>query len=216
MASGTKTQGRLGQLLLVAVALAAWAGVLLQLRLSMQLAALHGRPAWHGIGDALCYFTVLTNLLVALVASAYLARGEAFPASRAVLAASAVYILVVGLVYTLLLRALWAPVGLQKLADVLLHDAVPLLYVVWWLACAPRGGLNLRQVPRWLLYPLAYYAFTLILGGLTGRYLYPFANLHTLGLARVVANGALLLLLFFGLGALAVLFDGLGAPRRST
>ena len=214
MASGTKREGRAGQLLLVAVALAAWAGVVLQVRLSVHLAGLHGRPAWHGITDALSYFTVLTNLLVAVVASLRLARGEAFPAIRAVLAATAVYILVVGLVYAVLLRGLWAPTGLQRLADVLLHDVVPLLYVAWWLACAPRGGLRPGQVPRWLLYPLAYYGFTLLLGATTGRYLYPFANVHTLGLTRVIWNGGLLLLLFLGLGALAVLFDGLGAPRR--
>ena len=37
------------------------------------------------------------------------------------------YIAIVGITYSLLLRHMWNPQGTQKIADVLLHDVVPVL-----------------------------------------------------------------------------------------
>ena len=47
---------------------------------------------------------------------------------------AATSIALVGLVYSLWLRNTWDPQGLQKLADIALHDAVPVLFVGMWLA----------------------------------------------------------------------------------
>jgi len=199
-----KDQGRPGGSLLLLVAILGWLGLALQLVVSARLASGAGRPPFTGIVDALCYFTVLTNLLVAIVATAGVTGGRGFFASRGVLASTAVYIFVVGLIYSLLLRSLWAPTGLHKLADALLHDLVPLAYVIWWLCYAPKSGLRWAQTVGWLGYPLAYFAFSVLLGAVTGRYLYPFADISTLGLATVLRNGVLLLVLFEGLALGAV------------
>jgi hypothetical protein len=97
-----------------------------------------------------------------------------------------------------------APTGLHKLADAILHSLIPVLFVLWWLLYAPKKGLRWTQPLRWLAYPLAYFVFSVVLGTLTGRYLYPFADLGNLGPVRVLRNAALLLLLFWGLGMAAV------------
>lgn len=209
-----KAQGRPGRALLLLVAILGWLGLALQLLVSAHLAAGAGRSPFAGIVDALCYFTVLTNLLVAIVATAGLTGGRAFLASRGVMAAAAVYILVVGLIYSLLLRSLWAPTGLHKVSDALLHDLVPLAYVIWWLCYAPKGGLRWAQTIRWLGYPLAYFAFSVLLGAFTGRYLYPFADISALGLATVLRNGVLLLALFEGLALGTVGLDRLLSGAR--
>ena len=52
--------------LTTSVALVAWFGVLLQLVLSLQLAVTNGKSALDGLVIYLGYFTVLTNLLVAV------------------------------------------------------------------------------------------------------------------------------------------------------
>lgn len=198
---------KLTQALLWLVVGTSWLGVLLQLVLSARLAMRQGRSPLAGALDALCFFTVLTNLLVAVVTTARTSARTTWPAARSTLAGVAVYIFVVGLIYSLLLRAKWAPSGLQKAADVLLHDAVPVLYLLWWLTGAPRGGLRWRQPVQWLAYPFAYCVFLVLLGEATGRYLYPFANIAQLGWGTVGRNAVLIFALFWILGVIAVFVD---------
>jgi hypothetical protein len=187
------------------VAVIAWGGVLLQLWLSARHAQATGHAALHAMLVVLCYNTVLSNVLVALVATRVaLAGAGAWLTSAATLAATAVYIFVVGLIYSLLLRSQWAPVGLSKLADELLHDVTPILYVLWWLLRAPKNGLRWTSPLQWLLYPLAYFLISLIAGAHTGRYLYPFGDVGAHGLATVLRNGALILALYLVLGLAAV------------
>jgi hypothetical protein len=187
------------------VAVIAWAGVLLQLWLSARHAQQTGHSALRALLLVLCYNTVLTNVLVALVATRVaLAGAGARLTSTTILAAAAVYIFVVGLIYSLLLRSQWAPVGLSKLADELLHDVTPILYLLWWLLWAPKNGLRWSSPLQWLLYPLAYFLISLIAGAYTGRYLYPFGDVGAHGLATVLRNGALILALYLLLGFAAV------------
>lgn len=75
----------------------------------------------------LSYFTILTNILVALFFTAHIMPGKRsmfWFFSRSATAIT-VYITVVGLVYQVLLRRLWSPTGLQWVADELLHSVVP-------------------------------------------------------------------------------------------
>jgi hypothetical protein len=210
-----ENQGRPGRALLLLIAILGWLGLALQLVVSAHVAAGVGRSPFAAILDALGYFTVLTNLLVAIVATLVLSGARGFFASRGVLAATALYIFVVGLIYSLLLRSLWAPSGLHKIADALIHDLVPLAYVIWWSGYAPKGGLRWSQTLGWLGYPLAYFVFAMVLGAFRGRYLYPFIDVHALGVATVVRNVALLLVLFEGLALAAVGLDRVLSARRA-
>lgn len=187
-------------------ALAAWLGIALQLWVSAHLAQANGQSFAHGVVQALQYFTVLTNILVALAATRIALSDDAqgFFTRPATVAAVALYILVVGIIYSLFLRSLWAPKGVAWVADELLHDVTPLLFVAWWIAYAPKAGLTWVHPLKWLAYPLAYYGFVLLVGAHTGRYLYHFADVTELGYAIVARNGLLLLLLFWVLGMATV------------
>ncbi len=206
------TRERLSRSFLIVIALAGWAGLILQLLVSVRTGRSHGVPAGRSVLLALSYFTVLTNLALTVVVSARVGRLSArnVLSRPGTLAATAVYIVVVGIVYSLVLRTLWAPSGMHKAADMLLHDLVPLLYLLWWLLFAPKGGLTWSDPFKWLGYPLAYFGFCLLLGHFTGRYLYPFADVPALGLAAVTGNGVLLLMLFWVLGLAAVLIGRMG------
>ncbi len=134
-----------------------------------------------GIIAYLSFFTILTNLLVAVALTASLwprSRMGSFFSRPSLTAALAAYIATVGIIYSLLLREMWNPEGLQKSADILLHDVVPLLFVAGWLFAFSKARLPWKIVLPWLVYPLAYLGFALIRGALTGRYPYPFIDVQ--------------------------------------
>ena len=201
-----RVSSRLGRALLVLTALLAWAGIVLQCAVAVRAAAGNGHSPAGAVLHAFSYFTVLTNLLVAVVATGLLLwpRRQHRLGSPALLAATGVYIIVVGITYALLLRRLWAPQGLHWVADTLLHDVTPVLYVLWWLLYAPKRALAWSLPLKWLAYPALYALFLVILGAATGRYLYPFADVARFGSAAVVRNAVLMLGAFWGLGMLLV------------
>ncbi len=197
--------GRVSRALVAGIAIIAWAAVLLQLWLSARHAQQSGHSAVHAALLVLCYNTILSNIIVALVATSVALGGTGARLSRpGTLAAAAAYIIVVGLIYTLLLRSQWAPAGLFRLADQLLHDVTPLLYGLWWLLWAPKNGLRWGSPLRWLWYPLVYFLTSLLAGAYTGRYLYPFGDVNAHGLATVLRTGCLILMLYLALGLAAV------------
>src|SRR3954454_4847542 len=114
-------------------ALVGWGGLALQLYLIVgNLGPALG--LWRFVG----FFTILTNLGVAVVATAIaLGMKSGVGGQRARLMA-ATSIVMVGIVYSVALRALWSPTGLQTIADVTLHDATPLLWLVLWFVSQRR------------------------------------------------------------------------------
>jgi len=57
-----------------------------------------------------------------------------------------------------------------------LHKIFPIAIVVDWLLDPPLRMITIRQAAYWLVYPLAWVAYSMIRGGLTGRYPYPFLD----------------------------------------
>ncbi|MGH6821171.1 MAG: Pr6Pr family membrane protein, partial [Methylocella sp.] len=155
------------------------------------------------------FFTIETNLLVALVLTIFCARPQAeqYLARPSVTSALAVYIIIVGVVYAVLLRHLWHPHGLQLLADIALHDAIPFLYPFYWLAFLPKGRLRWSDPAWWLVFPILYFLCSMLRGAAFGIYLYPFFDVAQLGFARVTMNGIVLLAVFFGLGVVVTAID---------
>ena len=130
------------------------------------------------------FFTILTNLIVAAHLFA-VARNWQISASRA--ANLLVQILMVALTYHLRLAGLWQPQGLALWADQGLHSAVPLAYLAWWLAFAPKN-VTRQDLPYWLIYPTTYCAYAIIRGSMTGFWPYPFLDADTLGPFRLTRN----------------------------
>lgn len=153
------------------------------------------------------FFTNLSNLLIAVGLTCRLlapgSRAGRFFARPSVTAASALYIVIVALVYSLVLRRLWDPTGWLRLADTLLHDVVPAAYVLYWALVLPKQRLPWRAALTWLLFPFAYFIYTLAKGSFVG-YPYPFLNVATLGYGAVLLNGVYLLAAFLVLGTLTV------------
>lgn len=199
--------------LIAAAAMLAWTA--LALRLYLTLAIVPGPH--HAIAAYLGYFTIQSNILAALVLSAWAARpgGSGWLHRPGVRAAAVVYMAVVGMVYAVLLRSLWNPQGLAKFCDVMMHDVMPILYGLLWLLAAPKGALRWRQPAWWLAFPFAYFLYSLARGIATGFYPYPFLDVTKLGYGGVLANAFVLLGVFWGLGLAMVAIDGALARARS-
>ena len=163
------------------------------------------------VGTVIAYFsffTILTNFLVALVFTATVLSpttgwGQFF-LRPSVQAGTAAYIAIVGIVYRLLLRQLWNPQGMQWVADAILHDVIPVGYVVYWLVFGPRTGLRWKDAVGWLAYPGVYLVYVLARGAVSGEYPYPFMDVKVLGYGGVMAHAGVLLLVFLGMGLLVV------------
>ncbi|MGQ2991589.1 MAG: Pr6Pr family membrane protein [Brevundimonas sp.] len=167
------------------------------------------------------YFTILTNVLIALAMLAPAIAPDSAPGrfarSPMIRSGATLYAVVVGLVYHFLLHATWNPQGWSFLVNVLLHYVMPTAMLLDWLIFTPKGSLRWPSAARWLAFPLAYGLWTLIHGYAADWWPYWFINAEMLGLSRALINFGGLLTLFFGLGLLVVLIDGLfGRGDRAT
>lgn len=188
-----------------------WAGLGIQLYLILYARWSIEASLLGGLMSFFSYFTVLTNTLVAAVLTCELStrdsatrRGLLRPWVRSGVAVS---IAIVALAYSLLLRHLWHPEGWQWLADELLHDVMPLLYLVYWWFWVPKGTLRFWHVAWWAIYPLAYFGYSLLRGHELAVYPYPFIDVDKLGYAQVFINAGGLLLGFVVVGLAAVGLD---------
>ncbi|MFZ4769268.1 MAG: Pr6Pr family membrane protein [Ferruginibacter sp.] len=147
------------------------------------------------------FFAILVNIIVAVYFTLIYLRPVAdkskswFNASSQT--AITVYILVVGIIYNLMLRSLWASTGMQKIVENLLHFIIPGLYFFYWLVFVEKQGLKWKQAFVWLLYPLLYFIAILIRGAFsnTNYYPYPFVDVYNHGYEKVFIGCGFILLL---------------------
>jgi hypothetical protein len=165
------------------VALICWAGLAIQFRATY--ASHHDVAATLWI--LLRFFTVITNLLVAVVMTAAALGRRASPF---VLGGLTLAILLVGAVYLTLLRGLLELSGGALLADTLLHKVAPLATAAWWLLFAPRAKLRWSAPWWWALFPAVYFVYVLARGQVDGHYPYPFVDVAKLGWTQVALNAA--------------------------
>ncbi|QXI21815.1 Pr6Pr family membrane protein [Pseudomonas iranensis] len=197
--------------LITGLAVLGWAGLAIQLYLILFARLSIGASLLGGLVSFFSYFTILTNTLVATVLTCAITERES--AARRwflqpwVSSGIAVSIAVVGLAYSILLRHLWHPEGWQFVADELLHDVMPLLFLGYWWCCVPKGTLRLRHLPLWLIYPLVYFIYALLRGHLLGAYAYPFIDVAVLGYPQVLANAGGILVGFVLVGLLMIGLD---------
>jgi hypothetical protein len=192
-----------------AIAGLGWFGLSVQLYFNIQDALVKDLPVAGHLNDFFSFFTIEINLLVAVGLTIFCARPQAeqFLTRPSVKSALVVYIIIVGVVYAVLLRNLWHPHGVRLLADLVLHDAIPFLYPLYWLVFLPKGSLRWSEPASWLVFPALYFLYSMLRGAAFGTYLYPFFDVAHLGFARVAMNGIGLLAGFFGLGVILTAID---------
>ena len=153
------------------IAAVAWLGLVIQCVSTFQGNHSVSLTLW----IVFAYFTILTNLLVAVVFTALAVERTPMRASW-VVAGTMLSILLVGIIYALLLHGKTELSGGSAVANVLNHMATPVLVPLFWIIFTPKGQLRWSHPLVWAIYPLAYLAYSLIRGGQTGKYPYPFLD----------------------------------------
>ncbi|MEU1040255.1 Pr6Pr family membrane protein [Streptomyces sp. NPDC005551] len=193
------------------VVLAAAAGVAMELR-------------WGSPVRVLSYFTIQSNVLLAVVllASARRAWTARRPLHPLVNGGALLCIVITGLVYHVILANAAspfsmtgdAPSGWHAVANHLLHTVTPIAALVDWLLLTSPAPVRVSQAAVWLVYPVAYLAFSVARSAMipstsSVRYLYPFLDVDRHGHLGVLSNALLLGLAFYALALLLVAADHL-------
>jgi hypothetical protein len=158
------------------------------------------------------YFTILTNTFVTLV----MTRAALQPNARDALNAPRVElmavtsILFVCIVYNVLLASRWDPQGWQKVADVIVHNIVPVMFALFWLL-RPHGQLKWSHAAFAGLWPLGYAIYGLTRGQFDGFYPYFFMDPTQASWLQIALNvGGLFVAFTIGAAVLVALSGALG------
>jgi hypothetical protein len=176
----------------------AWFGVILELYLTILNRVMPLIPA---IIKFFSYFTILTNILVAVTFTVLLFKKPTWLQKELNKASSftaiLVYILVVCLVYNFVLRPAMQPLqGLKLLANEILHSFIPIYFLIFWVVFVDKSTLAYKQATSWLVYPLIYVIYIFIRGAITQQYPYFFINVNTFGYPTALLNSLILFIVF--------------------
>lgn len=191
------------------IALITWVGLVVQFSAVIEQNGSITETLW----VLLRYFTILTNLMVALVLTGIALSKSAF-GSPVLLGGLIISMVFVGLVYVLFLRGLLELSGGAKLADFILHYVSPVLVLLFWLVFAPKGAQRNSNPLLWVIYPLAYAVYALARGAVDGKYAYPFIDVAQIGWLQVLTNVLLMGLSFLAAGFALVWLDRLLGRRK--
>jgi hypothetical protein len=201
----------LGKYLALAGCLLGAATLLTQFPVTLSLSMAAGRSFWASVVFFFSFFTILSNILAVLCFAASVFTGStkflAFFSSPKIQTAVALYMLVVAVIYIGILEALWAPRGVMRVLDRLLHYVMPALFLIHWALSVPKGRTQYSDAARWLVFPFLYAAYVFIRGAITGEYPYPIMNAAELGYPAALRNTSVVLILFVFLGVAFVNID---------
>jgi len=195
----------------IILALITWFTLLAQLILVVIIKSLTGDSVMDATINYLSLFSVESNIAIAMVLTVPLIikRGPIFRFfdATSIQAMVVVYSFMVIMIYDLVLHDLWVAEGIQFLLNYLLHNAIPLAYIVWWFNFGQRGKLKYWYSIPWLIAPIVYMTITLVRGWFIGFYPYPFIDVDRIGMATVLYNTVGMLFLFWLAGLLMVWID---------
>jgi len=162
----TKTQ-KLSATFRLTIAAASLAATIGQLLLAKNMAAAL---------NLFSYFTIQSNLIVAVALIVATLGPKQSIQSAAMLRAATFWILITGIVFNVLLSSVYHPTGLAALISVVHHTVTPLAMLANWIVFEEKGRTKIRDIGFWLAYPLVYLAGSLVRGLIDGFYPYWFIN----------------------------------------
>jgi hypothetical protein len=142
------------------------------------------------------YFTIESNILAVVLFIMYgftagsKKNNQAFQLFRG---AVTLYMLMTGVIFAVLLAGIeGATLTAVPWDNVVLHYIIPIVVVLDWFIDPPKIPTSLRRAWVWLLFPLAYVAYSLVRGSITNWYPYPFLNPTHKGPASVIITTVIL------------------------
>ena len=149
------------------------------------------------------YFTIQSNLLVAITSAMLALRPRRDGTLFRVLRLDALFGITVTLVtYTVLLAPQHDPNGINAWTNAGLHYVTPAMAILGWLAFGPRPRIDEATLLLALIWPALYIAYTIWHGEVTDWYPYPFIDVARLGYATTLRNGLGMIMVMAGVGAM--------------
>ncbi len=125
------------------------------------------------------FFTIQSNILTVfvLLGLEFRERTSVFRLARTIRPGVVLYMAMTGVVYAVLLAPAAADVGLTaKWVDAIVHVLAPIVIVADWFLSAPERKPMMADIPRWIAFPVAWLAYSLIRGSIVDWYPYPFLD----------------------------------------
>ena len=172
--------------------------------------------AFSRLADSFSYFTIWSNIVVAIVLTVLALRPTYdTPLFRILRLDSVLMITVTGLVYAVVLAPDANLQGWEYLSNTLIHIATPLITLTVWAIVGPRGWIRWSTIGFALILPLVWVTYTLIRGAVIGGYPYPFIDVVRHGYGTVLINVAAITVLGLLLCAVALGIDRLLLRRAA-
>jgi len=136
------------------------------------------------------YFTIESNIIavVALLVSAVaVASNKQHRSVDMLRGAATLYILITGVVFSVLLANLESLTA-TPWDNIVLHYIMPVVLIVDWFVDPPKRRITFSRTLLWLIYPIAYVIYSLIRGEITSWYPYPFLNPASNGWSAVIVT----------------------------
>jgi hypothetical protein len=166
-------------------------------------------------GNLFSYFTIEANAFAVAVLLISIGWGGSSRALVMLRGAATLYMAVTGIVFSLLLAGIeGAEFTAVPWDNTVLHFLGPIAVVLDWFLDLPRARIAYGGAMVWLVYPLAYGAYSLIRGAIVDWYPYPFLDPDRHGYPSIAAT--MLGLTLFGAvltWILVVLTGRQGAPH---
>lgn len=155
------------------------------------------------------FFTIQSNLIVGITSALLAVRpdrdGRLWRVARL---DGLLGIAVTGIVYSTVLARIHEPHGWEQVStNTIFHYIVPIGAVLGWLLFGPRRSIDARTVAWALIWPLAWFVYTLARGTSDDWYPYPFVDVLTHGYGRVILNAVLVTVVLGLVAAVLWLLD---------
>ena len=146
--------------------------------------------------DNLSYFTIWSNILVAITTTMiYRNMNRSSQRLKVLRLSSLMMITVTMLVYILILAPDANPQSWNVYTNLLLHYITPPVTILVWLFFGPRKWISWKIIFNALLIPITYILYTFARGAVIGKYPYGFINVVELGyVGAIIGTGVVLVL----------------------
>ena len=155
------------------------------------------------------YFTVLSNILVTLwfLFNSGIGLKNKLLNGASSKGAIMLYISVAGIVYFTILNETSTLTSYPLIATYILHAVSPVLFILDWIVLEKKGEYIWGDIKKWVLFPISYLIYVVILCGILREYPYGFMDLSKLSIKAFSINMIGLTSVFVFLSALIILLD---------
>ena len=125
------------------------------------------------------YLTVQSNLLaviILLLSAVALAGNQSSQRLAMLRGSSALNMIIVGIVFSLLLAGVDAKLTAVPWDNTVLHYIMPAFVALDWFVDLPKVHISFKQALIWMIFPAFYVIYSLVRGHIVSWYPYPFLN----------------------------------------